>query len=228
VKKLACVVAAPVPQQYFRAYDGLVPDGTHLVLAMVAAPFVDHALPLLARHGGRLLHQVPTAEAPVPAYEHSWNHTTLQALKHDRSITYLQTLFPPPGHLALIERMIATFGDEVPMHLEFVRFGGQVACFGLQLVRFTTEARLAEIIRLHEDAGAPIFNPHAYTLEEGGMKQVDAAQLAFKRAADPLGLLNPGKMLAWDQPDWTPEAPRTHYIFGGAAGEVEEALEWKE
>jgi hypothetical protein len=33
------------------------------------------------------------------------------------------------------------------------------------------------------------------------MKQVDRAQLAFKRAADPLGLLNPGKMLAWDDPD---------------------------
>jgi len=30
------------------------------------------------------------------------------------------------------------------------------------------------------------------------MKVVDAAQLAFKRQADPLGLLNPGKMKAWE------------------------------
>jgi FAD/FMN-containing dehydrogenase len=29
------------------------------------------------------------------------------------------------------------------------------------------------------------------------MKRVDARQLAFKKEADPLGLLNPGKMLAW-------------------------------
>jgi len=201
-KKLACVVAAPVPQQYFRAYDGLIPAATHLVLAMVAAPFLAHVAPLLARHAGRELHRVPTAEAAVPAYEHSWNHTTLQALKHDRGITYLQTLFPPPDHLALVERMAATFGDEVPMHLEFVRHGGQVACFGLQLVRFTTEARLAEIIHIHEAAGAPVFNPHAFTLEEGGMKRIDPAQLAFKRETDPLGLLNPGKMLAWDDPAW--------------------------
>jgi hypothetical protein len=122
----------------------------------------------------------------------------LQALKVDRSITYLQSLFPPPGPLALVQPMAARFGDEVPVHLEFVRIGGQVACFGLPLVRFTTEERLAEIIRLHEEAGVPVFNPHAFTLEEGGMKQVDAAQLAFKRQADPLGLLNPGKMLAWD------------------------------
>ena len=213
-RKLACVVAAPVPQQYFRAYDRLIPQGAHVVLAMVAAPFVHLVAPMLERHQGRELHRIRTTEAKVPAYEHSWNHTTLQALKADRSITYLQMLFPPPDHLALIERMVATFGDEVPLHLEFVRYGGQVACFGLQLVRFTTEERLAEIIRIHEEAGAPVFNPHAFTLEEGGMKRVDATQLAFKREADPLGLLNPGKMLAWDDPDWTPDRPQRHHIFG--------------
>ena len=32
------------------------------------------------------------------------------------------------------------------------------------------------------------------------MKKVDQVQLAFKREADPLGLLNPGKMLGWDDP----------------------------
>jgi hypothetical protein len=82
--------------------------------------------------------------------------------------------------------------------LEFVRFDGKVTCFGLPLVRFTTEERLDEIIRIHEDNGCPIFNPHRYTLEEGGMKQTDEVQLAFKREADPKGLLNPGKMIAWE------------------------------
>jgi hypothetical protein len=68
------------------------------------------------------------------------------------------------------------------------------------LVRFTTEERLDEITAIHEDMGAPIFNPHRYTLEEGGMKQTDEVQLAFKREADPKGLLNPGKMIAWEDP----------------------------
>jgi hypothetical protein len=160
---------------------------------------------LLAAQGGEELYRRPTDEAEVPLYEHSWNHTTLQVLKTDRSVTYLQTLFPPPDHLAKVSEMARRFGDEVPMHLEFVKFGGEVCCFGLQLVRFTSEARLAEIIDEHERAGCPIFNPHAFTLEEGGMKKVDTLQLAFKREADPHGLLNPGKMLAWDDPDWTPQ-----------------------
>ena len=88
------------------------------------------------------------------------------------------------------------FGDEVMAHLEFVRFDGQIACLGLPIVRFSTEERLDEIIRHHEDYGCPIFNPHAFTLEEGGMKQVDRTHLAFKRKADPEGLLNPARCSA--------------------------------
>ena len=65
------------------------------------------------------------------------------------------------------------------------------AASGLPLVRFTTEERLDEIIRIHEDNGCPIFNPHRYTLEEGGMKQTDEVQLAFKREADPQGPAQP-------------------------------------
>jgi hypothetical protein len=47
-----------------------------------------------------------------------------------------------------------------------------------------------------------IFNPHRYTLEEGGRQSTDARQLNFKKEADPKGLLNPGKMIAWDAPDF--------------------------
>ena len=34
------------------------------------------------------------------------------------------------------------------------------------------------------------------------MKEVDHLQLDFKREADPEGLLNPGKMIAWERPDY--------------------------
>ena len=85
------------------------------------------------------------------------------------------------------------------------------------MVRFTTEERLQEIIDEHEAMGAMIFNPHRYTLEEGGMKQTDAVQLAFKRETDPQGLLNPGKMIAWEDPNFDFAAGKK-FLFPGPRG----------
>lgn len=203
-KKLACVVPAPLPQDHFRAWGAQVPAGMSVACLMVAEPFLEAVEPLIAGHAGLEILREPTAAAAVPLYEHSWNHTTLQILKTDKTITYLQNLFPAPNHLDLIARLEKQFGEEVLYHLEFVRFGGPVCAVGLPIVRFTTEERLEEIMRLHEEAGSAIFNPHTFLLEEGGMKRVDQAQLDFKRRADPKGLLNPGKMAAWDNPDWQP------------------------
>lgn len=186
--------------QYFKPLRPHLPEGQSIVITMIAAPSLETFRDLVAAQGGRIVFERAHAaegDAVPPLYEFTWNHTTLQALKVDRSITYLQTLFPPPTHLEKVEEMHRHFGDEVPMHLEFVRLGGKVACFGLQLVRYTTRERLAEIIRYHEDRGCPVFNPHTYLLEDGGMKVVDQAQLAFKHETDPLGLLNPGKMRGW-------------------------------
>ena len=76
---------------------------------------------------------------------------------------------------------------------------GEVACAALPLVRYTTEERLRAIIADFERRGITVFDPHTYVLEDGGMKQTDPEQLAFKRHADPLGLLNPGKMRGWDE-----------------------------
>jgi hypothetical protein len=42
------------------------------------------------------------------------------------------------------------------------------------------------------------------------MKQIDRSHLAFKREADPAGLLNPGKMLAWDDPSYTGNDRRSY------------------
>ncbi len=68
---------------------------------------------------------------------------------------------------------------------------GKVTSFGLPLVRFTTEQRLEEIMRLHEEMGAPIFNPHRYTLEEGGMNENGrSAATRLEEGGRPKGLLN--------------------------------------
>ncbi len=95
------------------------------------------------------------------------------------------------------------------MHIEMTRFDGRIVFSGLPVVRYTSEERLEEIIRLHEENGCLVFNPHRYTLEEGGMKKTDRAQLDFKKEADPKGILNPGKMIAWDDPEFDFDSGRT-------------------
>lgn len=124
--------------------------------------------------------------------------------------TYLQFLLPAPNHLDLLARLERQFGKGVLWHVELSRIGGSVAAIGLPLVRFTSEERLREIMRALEAAGAPVVDPHTFLLE---VKRVDEAQLAFKRQADPKGLLNPGKMAAFEYPHWTPgKAPR-FYLY---------------
>ena len=218
-KKLVSVVAAPVPQRYFLRHKPFLPEGKHVVLVMVDALAIDAFAAFTARHGGETLFRsdlVPAARQAglPPLYELAWNHTTLRALRVNPAVTYLQTLYPFPHQLDLVARIHARLGAEVPAHLEFVRFDGKITCFGLPLVHFTTEQRLDEIIAIHEEMGAVVFNPHRYTLEEGGMKQTDAVQLAFKREADPSGLLNPGKMIGWENPEFDLASGRI-YLFQG-------------
>lgn len=82
------------------------------------------------------------------------------------------------------------------MHLEFIRVGGRTVPAALQLVQYTTEERLNEIIRYHEEHGIFIANPHTYIIEDGGRKVIDPEQMKFKQMVDPYGLLNPGKIKA--------------------------------
>jgi FAD/FMN-containing dehydrogenase len=222
LKELA-VVQAPVAHDYFLRHKKFIARDKTIVVVMVARHALD-ALLALTRTVKEAEVLVNTAAMTAdekrglpPGYELGWNHTTLRALRVDPTITYLQVLYPYPHSVETMAKIHARFGDEVPAHLEFVRFDGKVTAFGLPLVRFTTEERLEEIMRIHEDMGAPIFNPHRYTLEEGGMKQTNEVQLAFKREADPKGLLNPGKMVAWEDPSFDYRTGRT-YMFPALGG----------
>lgn len=212
-------IAAPVPHDYFLRHNKYLRKDQSVCVFMVA-PFAMSAFEVLAgRSAGDIVYRSDKAteedlKSLPPAYELAWNHTTLRGLRVDPTITYLQVLYPYPDHIERVGKMESLFGDEVPGHLEFVRFDGNITCFGLPIVRFSTEERLEEIMRLHEEHGCPIFNPHRYTLEEGGMKQTDQVQLDFKRDADPKGLLNPGKMIGWEDPNFDFQSPAI-YLFPG-------------
>jgi FAD/FMN-containing dehydrogenase len=205
--KLATVFEAPIAHDYFQRVRPHVAPGTHVVGLMVAPHSMDGFETFTARRpGATVIYRSDAStweKSPGRVFEYGWNHTTLRALKVDPQITYLQVRYGFPQHKTLVEKIRAEFSPEVLQHLEVLRENGKVMFAGLSLVKFTTEDRLDEIIRIHEDAGAMIFNPHRYTLEEGGRQTVDDRQLAFKKEADPKGLPNPGKMIAWDDPHWS-------------------------
>jgi FAD/FMN-containing dehydrogenase len=202
IKKLICVCAWPIPA-YFAALREEIPEGKHCALLMVAESCLEPLQDLVREYGGTICYQknAQAASKGAAIAEFTWNHTTLHARSADPSLTYLQTIFPPDRGLKLIEELYNYYGDEVMMHLEFLRINGRAIAAALQIVRYTTESRLNEIIRYHEEQGAMIANPHTYILEDGGMKSINVEQLQFKELVDPYGLLNPGKMRAWLERD---------------------------
>jgi len=195
IKKLITPMIWPIPQ-HFNAVRAHCPDGKHVIFAMIAEQSLESFKAILGNRG-TITYEQPHDDAPgkEPLYEYTWNHTTLQWLKQDRTITYLQCLFPHDRLIDSVRQMMEMFPDEVLPHLEFIRFAGRLTCSALPIVRYTTEERLNEIIALHEQHGVFIANPHVVTLEDGSRhKSTGADQLGMKAEADPYGLLNPGKM----------------------------------
>ncbi len=196
---------------YLRRLTPWLGENKAFAILMVSEPQGDELDRLVAKMGGTVTFTRNAAEAraaafgehrekgaPGPLYEYTWNHTTLHALKVDPSITYLQLRFPPLRNLELLEWAETHFHEDVLFHIEFQRRQGKVYHSSLPLVRFTTAERLHEIMAQAEAAGIQASNPHSWVLNNAGWKQIDAPQPEFKRQADPLGLMNPGKLLGWE------------------------------
>ncbi len=196
VKKMVSIHAWPIPS-YFTALEEYLPKEKSAALLMVSEYDLESFKDLVREYQGEITYLKNTQEdhKGTSLLEFTWNHTTLHARSLDPNLTYLQTFY---FTLENVEHLYKQFGEEVMIHLEFIRFQGKAIPAGIQLVRFTTENRLNEIINAHEARGAGIANPHTYILEDGGRKVIDHEQLTFKKQVDPYGLMNPGKMRAWE------------------------------
>lgn len=196
VAKLISVHAWPIPS-YFTALQPYLPDGKHAVLLIFDSTGLVSLESLVRDFQGEITYISSMAEKQLNLGEFTWNHTTLHARAADPNLTYLQSRFPYDPKLQLVQQFYERYGDEVMMHLEIVKYQGQVSPCGLQVVRFTSAERLQEIMEDHENHGVMIFNPHTYILEDGGSGMINPLQLNFKKQVDPYGLLNPGKMRGW-------------------------------
>ncbi len=198
VKKEVCFLAAPIPA-LMTGLGEYLPPGCHAVLVVVAAQSKAGMDEFVDLHGGVSRYTRTAAESGSRTLlEYTWNHTTLVAMKVERNLTYIQSAFDPASHVEQAKALERALGGEVLMHLEFLRTkDGAATCSGLQLIRYTTDARLEEIMQIHREHGVKINNPHVYVLEDGKQGELDPAIVETKRRFDPMGLLNPGKMRSW-------------------------------
>jgi FAD/FMN-containing dehydrogenase len=209
-RKLCSTLDARIGR-YFDRLRSILPDGRAMLVTLIPRGQMALFTALVSGHGGTVnlaMDETERQARKLPhVFEFSYNHTTLQALKTDRGVTYLQILFPAPVTVDHVLRVQAALGDDVWMHHEFARMGGEVVSFDLPLVQYSTDARLYEIMQIYADHGCPASDPHTCIIEDGGMKKADYRHLAWKKRLDPLGLLNSPKSREWSRVcAMTPEA----------------------
>lgn len=200
-RKLLTTVDARVCA-YFPKLKGHIRQDKHLLVSLLPQEHVDRFKSLVKTQGGTVdltLTEAERTAAKLPhVFDFSYNHTTLQVLKADRSATYQQVGCPTPPDPAAIANLRPKLGDDVWMHHEFARVGGRVVTFDLPIIWYSTPERLAQINGIYEENGFPVYDAHTWRVEGGGLKNTDYQHLAWKKRMDPKGLLNAAKSAAWE------------------------------
>lgn len=199
-RKLVTTVDARICA-YFPRLNGRIRPEKHLLVSMVPQEDIAAFAALMQRCGGHVDLTLTEAERRAEKLPHvfdfSYNHTTLQVLKADRSATYQQVGCPVPPDPDAISALRPKLGDDVWMHHEFARVGGEIVTFDLPIIWFSTKDRLAEINATYEQNGFPVYDAHTWHVEGGGLKNADYLHLAVKKEMDPKGLLNSAKSAVW-------------------------------
>ena len=198
-KRLATVFEWPIPS-FFTPVKHVVREGKALALIMIATGQVEELGAAAEAAGGEVTfsgaYDGPRTQPLLSDY--TWNHTTLWAMKADPAFTYLQCGFSPTECREQFRKLREKFGEEILFHIEFMKNGQCVVIpCAIPVVRFTTEERLNEMIDYCRAIGVFVANPHVNYLEDAGRFRADNIQLRAKEKYDPLGLLNPGKMISF-------------------------------
>ena len=196
IKRLATVFEWPIPS-FFAPVKQLMLDGQSSIFFLIAESQRASLLEAAHAAGGAVTYAEPYAglkSSPLLS-DYTWNHTTLWAMKSDPAYTYLQCGFDPERSREQIAQLKTRYGDDFLLHMEWMKNGaGTVIPGSIPVVRFTTEARLNEMISFCREIGVFVANPHVNNVEGGGRYREDNVQLQTKYRYDPRGLMNPGKM----------------------------------
>ena len=195
---------------YFPKLEGHIRKCKHLLVSLVPREDRNAFAARITNaegHADLMMTDAERQEVGLPkVFDFSYNHTTLQVLKADRSATYQQVGCPIPPDPQAIAALRPKLGDDVWMHHEFARVGGEVVTFDLPIIWFKDADRLAEINATYEANGFPVYDAHTWNVEGGGLKP-DYTHLAWRKRMDPKGLLNAPKSRFWSEvKDLSPDA----------------------
>lgn len=202
IQKEVALLAAPIPS-YIPKLTPLLDEQQYAVIMVIDPASFSIMEALVTSTDGHLCYQKTMAEvleSQRTISNYTWHRTTFHALKLYKNLTYIQSEFMASKHIEQVKALERELGGEVLTHLEFFRTQeGEINCSGLQLIHYTSEARLNEIMAIYRSHGVVIKNPHVYIVDEASSNLPDLAFEKMKERFDPLGLLNPGKLRTWPQ-----------------------------
>jgi FAD/FMN-containing dehydrogenase len=198
-KRLITVFEWPIPS-FFAPVKQLVSDGETAIFLMITESQRAALVAAAEKAGGTvMLAAAWTGLRSQPLLsDYTWNHTTLWAMKANPEYTYLQCGFDPEHAREQFAKLKAKYGEDFLFHIEWMKNGEGVMIPGsIPVVKYTTEARLNEMIDFCRDIGVSVANPHVNNVEGGGRYRADNVQLLAKYKYDAKGLMNPGKMVSF-------------------------------
>lgn len=198
VKKRNVALFDQKSAKYLPNMEHLMAD-EYTIIALIAEQSIKKFEHQLAMTQGRVLrHMTPVSsqQDSETLMESCWNHSTLHALKHEKSMTYLQTQYDSNNALQQIKTIHSKTEDKIGLHIEFIRDSdGMPMIVGLPVFKYQTEAQLNNLISEHQKIDVTINNPHVYTLEDGQQRgKLQKEIIDLMRCNDPKSLLNKGKV----------------------------------
>jgi FAD/FMN-containing dehydrogenase len=198
-KRLITVFEWPIPS-FFTPVKQLALEGETAIFLMIAESQREALVAASEQAGATVMLAAawPGLRSQPLLSDYTWNHTTLWAMKANPEYTYLQCGFNPESVREQFAKLKAKYGDDFLFHIEWSRNGEGVMIPGsIPVVKYTTEARLNEMIDYCREIGVGVANPHINNVEGGGRYRADNVQLLAKYKYDAKGLMNPGKMVSF-------------------------------
>ncbi|MDQ8022113.1 MAG: FAD-binding oxidoreductase [Moraxellaceae bacterium] len=201
-RKVVSVQEWPTPR-LIRQFAGIVPEGHSICSTMIADHSWQDFTALVESQGGKIVSMSAEGQGPygAPLWEFVFGHALAQIQKSEPKRSMVEGFFRAPDLVDLVSRVHAKVSHYGPMRMELIRIGGDVVGSGAPYFTYESAEQMATLVREMQEAGAMVSNSHTSNVRSVGKKEITERDVAFKRAVDPHGLLNPGRFEVEDSSD---------------------------